>query len=269
MRPPLCFQRQAQAQEPAQLVGLGVLKVGTHALPGLAPTPTRPRPRTCTCTCTPAHRTPSPPIRPRQNITRYPSRDLAAGRPAPPPPPHEEAKGTEVKRTLARSKHFGPQNQFVTSSSSSSSHHYYSLATKKEPVRDSPLDCTVPLHTHPHPRTDKTFGSQSSTPTHPAPYLSTPRHCSASHLIESHAIVSDLRGPTHPHTLHTHTHARTRTLRMAATTANGSAPTSSSSYPIHSEALNKIASVPLVNAPLSFAYNTIEAHPVFARPYVS
>ncbi|PWN24536.1 hypothetical protein BDZ90DRAFT_98956 [Jaminaea rosea] len=36
---------------------------------------------------------------------------------------------------------------------------------------------------------------------------------------------------------------------------------------IHSNALNKIVNVPLVHGPLSFAYSTIEAHPLISRPY--
>lgn len=62
---------------------------------------------------------------------------------------------------------------------------------------------------------------------------------------------------------------------MAATatpTVNGTPASnvgSGSGVQIHSNALNKIANVPLVHAPLNFAYSTIEAHPIFARPYVS
>lgn len=59
---------------------------------------------------------------------------------------------------------------------------------------------------------------------------------------------------------------------MAATasqpTVNGTTSSSSSGgIAIHSNAISKIANVPLVNAPLSFAFNTIESHSIFARPY--
>lgn len=61
--------------------------------------------------------------------------------------------------------------------------------------------------------------------------------------------------------------------KMAATpsklTVNGTSSTLNSGIAIHSNAISKIANVPLVHAPLSFAFNTIEAHPIFARPYVS
>ncbi|CAO1624608.1 unnamed protein product [Parajaminaea phylloscopi] len=51
-------------------------------------------------------------------------------------------------------------------------------------------------------------------------------------------------------------------------TANGTSSASSNGgIAIHSNAINKIASVPLVHVPLAFAYSTIEAHPIFARPY--
>lgn len=67
---------------------------------------------------------------------------------------------------------------------------------------------------------------------------------------------------------------------MAATTApapavNGSTPATAtqtaptSRVSIHSNALSKLVNVPLVQAPLSFAYSTIEAHPIIAKPYVS
>lgn len=64
---------------------------------------------------------------------------------------------------------------------------------------------------------------------------------------------------------------------MAATTSatptiNGSPASRAGNHSgiaIHSNALSKIANVPLVHAPLNFAYSTIEAHPIFARPYVS
>lgn len=55
-----------------------------------------------------------------------------------------------------------------------------------------------------------------------------------------------------------------------AATASAPAPTlngASSRIAIHSNAINKIANVPLVHGPLSFAYSTIEAHPLIARPY--
>lgn len=39
--------------------------------------------------------------------------------------------------------------------------------------------------------------------------------------------------------------------------------------PINSTALSKIVNLPLVNYPLTFAYNVVEGHAILARPYVS